>query len=237
MKPTTIFFLLLLSLPLATTAQNKQLDFKYGIKLYNTSSYSMDVRSNDGSVRIKDRVIDYLQPSVAFQVKAKNNNFHEIELARFQMSNNLYQLDKFDPASHSWKNADEYRGNYVNIQLRYEYILNFNKKKDSRWLPALGLSAMPYLTYANGKSNLSTIFPRSEATVGIRGFVIPRVSYRISKRLFAELNVPITLGDLNYTHKRHKDPSLSAGEQINSLITFDGMSMPYQIRLGIGLRL
>lgn len=236
MKPTTIFFLLLLSLPLAAAAQNKQLDFKYGIKLYNTSSYSIDARAY-GSERIKERAINYLTPSIAFQVKAKNQNFHEIELSQFQMSNHLSSMEQLNPASHSWKSTDEYRGNYVNIQLRYEYILNFNKKKDSRWLPALGLSAMPYIIYGNGRSNLSGIFPRSEATIGVKGFVIPRVSYHISKRLFAELNVPVNLGDVNYIHQKHRDPSLPAAEQSNSSLNFNGMSMPFQIRLGIGLRL
>ena len=73
-------------------AQNTNLDFKNAIKIYNLSSYELNIKtepiinSPSGAYYFTTVNSQFLHPTIAFQWKSKKNNFHEIELTDFSLN-------------------------------------------------------------------------------------------------------------------------------------------------------
>lgn len=235
-----LFATMLLSIAAPSFAQNPNLDFKYAIKVSNMATLEKRVfltRHSDSFVTIsRDNDLKIFNPTIAFQIKNKKQNVHEIELTSLELQreknstiyyrDNLGELQKLQTlAGATFINT--------NIAFRYEYIINFAKKQNSRFMPSLGLAAMPYYQRSRMIPELSVYYPETRTYIGVRGFVTPRVSYLISKRLSADVNIPVCVTDFYSEIFRTNNPTFPAAAQRNSITNLETMPKFFSVRAGL----
>ncbi len=236
MKYLTIL-MLTLSLSSITHAQNKNLSGgKYAVKLYNTASWLEHKEPFNSGIFTGNTTTEhfrYLHPSVAISVKNARGNFHELELSDLQFSRrNEESLLTGIPLALAGSKIKT-----VNIALCYEYVINFFKKKNTRFMPAIGLAAMPYFERTSSTPVLSTDYPTSQLYTGVRAFITPRLTYAVSQRLFVDLNIPFCVVDMYLDKSVRNNPGMPVYEQSNEVFNFEAVPEFYSFRIGAGIRL
>lgn len=239
MKQLPFLIFLLLSGTGFSFGQNKNLERKYALKLYNMSSHEQQEEPFASGIftgTTTDKDVRLLHPTIAFRIKNNRNNMHEIELTNLDLGSvSSESVLQYTPGAVVPFSGGKTKQTY--IALRYEYILNFMKNRDSRWMPALGLAAMPYYKRSSYSPVLQTEFPIAETRTGVKAFVIPRLNYALTSRLFLDLNIPLCVADMNIQHNSKKNPNLPVAEQKNNTGNFEGVPGFYSIRLGLGLNI
>lgn len=238
-----ILILLILSYTCTSHAQHteqaKENHHPYHIKLYNLVSVSPTYpKANRGNTSYTE-ISSYRiwNPSLAAGYTNKKGNTHEFELTNIGIN----AQDNRSTVYYSNQNITAVTtGNKIyetNIVLRYEYILNLLKKSNSRVHPSLGFAASPYYTRYNLIPYVTSTFPTKDTYIGMRAFIVPRVSYDITKRLFIDLNIPLCLTDFNYNIYKERNPTKSMSEQEISTANFSMLPAYFSARLGVGLKI
>lgn len=237
MKQLCVGALLLLTAH-AGYAQNKNLEGKYAIKLYNTTSWEKDELTAPAGSLIgvsQKKEFKLLHPSFALRLTGKSGNMHELELSRMELGS-VKTVDFLTDPSGIIIPQSGGKQTETSIALRYEYTFNFMKKKNSRWMPALGIAVMPYLERFRYTPELSSNYSSTRTTLGARGYVVPRISYAVSSKLFLDLNVPVCITDASAQWDNYKNPNIPSGQQKTSTSNFQGAPQYYSIRIGVGLK-
>lgn len=104
-------------------------------------------------------------------------------------------------------------------------------------MPAIGISAMPYYQQTAFTPVLATEYPAATSRGGVKAYVIPRINYAISSKLFVDLNIPICIADMYFERNSKTNPNLLPQDQKNSTGNFDGIPKLYSIRIGVGLNI
>lgn len=239
MKPIILFALLCMQLP--ALAQNKNLETKYAIKVYNQSNYLSATRllSQDSLLTssVTENSLDLFHPTLAFRLKTRRNNFHEIELTTLALNRQESNLKSRQTGTTKPVGMIGVKSTRVDLMLRYEYIINFCKKQKSRWMPSLGIAASPYLSYNSHRPLQTTRFAAQGWQIGLATFLIPRISYQINHRFVADLNFPITIADIRYTTDRIDDPNLPLEAQRRNVTDGDLFPPSLNMRIGLGISL
>jgi hypothetical protein len=199
--------------------QNTNLEFKGAIKFSNqTTVISQSIYDSDTTLydwQYRNGTYQIFQPTFAVQWTTKKNNFHEIELSDLRFSS----------------------GPMILASVRYDYIVNFNKKKDSKVVPSLGFGINPYYFQLNTNPQSETQFAESYKYIGARIFVTPGLTYYCCPKFFVDLNIPVCLVDTYYKSYQSSDPTLTIDEMSTNSTNF-GAIFPYYFsaRIGIGLK-
>lgn len=223
--------------------QNTNLDYKSALKTYNLTTFeeqSKSRRLNDtSSYRIQNSStsLQILHPTIAFQWKSKKNNFHEIELTSLVLGKNGTKTEIINDTTNNSQIINGENLTTTAISLRYEYILNFNKSKDSRFVPSIGFGINPYYRQNNYSPKISSSFPTSEISVGMRTFITPRLTYFVNSKLFIDINIPLCFFDTFYFIDKEDNPSVPV--QQRTITTFNYNQFPKILsgRLGVGLKI
>ncbi len=231
-----------MSLKIAS-AQNPNIDYRCGIKIYNLGRYEESEKfryTNPVGYNYyhdKTSTFKLLHPTIAVQWRTKKNNFHEIELTDLEW--NKEDLSTYAGNDSIKTNVLVYEENIVrtSIGARYEYILMFNKKKEKRFVPSVGFAASAYYKSMRTVPGLSSAFGRSEQNMGLKMFVTPRITYFIKQKLFLDLNIPICVAQGAFTKERNEDPSMSGAQR--EVATLDAYTFPkmFSVRIGIGIKI
>lgn len=221
-------------------SQNPNLEYKNALKVYNLSSWeersiSSRLTANSPLFQQTKATVQFFQPTIAFQWKSKKSNFHEIELTSFRLTS----IDeKIDSVAISGTTVTEgTKVSNVDISLRYEFILNFNKSKDTRFVPSVGFGVNPYYTYNLESPQASNLFDSSETNLGMRAFVTPRLSYFINSKIFLDLNIPICFFDAFYNSVIEEDPAIPLLDRTRSDSNLSFSPNFFSGRIGIGVKL
>lgn len=243
MKFCLLTTVLLLITQLSWT-QNTYLDYKHALKIYNLTSFEEQFKTrriNDDTtfnrIRYATTTLRVLHPTIAFQWKTSKNNFHEIELTNLIVSNLDTKTEFINDTTSSNQIIAGSRLTTMLISIRYEYILNFNKSKDTKFVPSLGFGFNPYFSKNNNKPFVSNIFPTTEIYTGFRTFINPRLTYYLSSKLFMDLNIPLCLFDTFYFSDMDSNPSIPLAERTVSSFNFNQFPKVLSVRLGVGLKL
>lgn len=242
MRKYALIFVLLLFIKSGWT-QNTNLDYKYAIKVYNLTTYDeyersrkiTDTSSNDFSYTTT--TLQILHPTIAFQWKTKKNNFHEIELTSFMLGK---LVTKTENASDTTQNGQEINGYDLvttSIAARYEYILNFNKSKDRKFVPSLGLGISPYYRQNNYSPKNPSSFSTSEIYFGANVFITPRLTYYLSSKFFIDINIPLCVLDSYFLKDKEDNPAVQVEERTISTFNLNGFPKVFSGRIGVGLKL
>ncbi len=169
--------------------------------------YSRSVRLHIGRQLIHDQFsLDYIGYSTiagaSFQWRNKKYHFYEIGL------NGINSNCEFPGKSRS-------------VSLRFEFIVNFLKLRPTRWVPALGVGAIPFVNWYSYVSDVSTEFPWHQLDIGTRFFFSPRITYHYNKKLYFGLSAPFSLMKIGVETTQVKNPGLPIEQQKYTIINFD----------------
>ncbi len=223
-------------------AQNPQVDYKYTLKIYNLASFEEYTNSTDPEngystlFSFNTRKLDILHPTIAFQWSNKKRNFHEVELTRFTLGNVASISQSQNVNSNTTQLLDSERTTTIDISLRYEYILNFRKGQDKKMIPSLGFAINPYCNNIVTRPQVSTSFPTSSWHLGARIFVVPRLNFSLSSRIFLDVNIPICLMDNYQLRNKYDSPIVSLDNRITYSNLIDFMPKMYSLRIGFGFK-
>lgn len=220
-------------------AQNENLKSKYAVKLSNLTTWNKAESSVTNllyTATTVDKQVQLFHPTVAFRIKNERDNFHEMELTQFEWDKDdnstvyTYPNGMVLPASGS-------KTTITGIALRYEYVVNFFKQKNGRWMPAIGFGAMPYFQRSHTEPFLSNEYPETQTKFGMKTFIVPRINYAVSRKFFVDFNIPLCVSDIYYNKGNANNPNLSIAEQQSSTINFDAGKNILSFRLGLGMNI
>ncbi len=236
-----IFYALLLTG--SVNAQNTSLDYAGAFKIYNLSSYeqysvsaNMDT-TNFSLAQTTHTTFTLFHPTVAFQWKTPKRNFHEIELTGMMAGNKRSQTVLMNDTTNVAPIVGGMNTLIAELSLRYEYILNFNKIRESKFVPSVGFGLNPFYRQISETPVLSNLFPSSEKQFGLRAFITPRVTYFMTKKIFLDLNVPLCFGELNYSSLKQVNPTLAEDSRTTSTINFYQFPKLVSARIGVGIKI
>jgi hypothetical protein len=223
--------------------QNPNLDYKSALKVYNLTTFEEQTKSNklnDSSsyqIQNSSTSLQILHPTIAFQWKSKKNNFHEIELTGFVLEKNNTKTEIINDTTNNGQtiNGDDLTMTFISA--RYEYIVNFNKSKDSKLVPSIGFGINPYYRQNNYSPLTSNSFPTSEIIGGVRTFITPRLTYFLTSKLFVDLNIPLCFFDTYILTNKENKPSIPVSRRTISSFNFDSFPAALSARIGIGIKL
>lgn len=223
--------------------QNTNLNFKSALKVYNLATFEEQTKSrglnesSSYSIQNSSTSLKILHPTIAFQWKSKKNNFHEIELTSLAIGENRTKTEIVNDTLNNSQIINGFNHTTTVISARYEYIVNFNKSKESKLVPSIGFGINPYYRQNSYSSFVSSSSPASDIRVGMRTFITPRLTYFFTSKLFVDLNIPICFFD-NYIYTdKENNPAIPLSQR--NISTFDFNSFPaiFSGRMGIGFKL
>jgi len=223
------------------TAQNTNLDYKNAFKVYNLTTFEQYSKYRGDttaySFRNTTTLLQILHPTIAFQWKTKKYNFHEIELTNFMLSKTGTKTEIVNDTTGSGQMVNGNDLIATLISARYEYIFNFNKSKDKKLVPSLGFSINPYFRQNNYIPKISTSFKTVERYFGATTFIIPRLTYYLSSKLFIDVNIPLCFSDIYRLTDKDENPAIPARQQTITNYNFELFPKIFSGRLGVGLKL
>lgn len=224
-------------------AQNEQLNYKYAFKLYNLSTLEITTNTqwlnNSKTERYENSntSLSILNPTLAFQWKTRNSNFHEIELTNIQLDQTNRETNYIIDSLNSSQTLFGTKITTNSLMLRYEYTFVFNKKSNSRFVPSLGFGGAPSYIISKATPITSNTFSTTISNIGLRGFVTPRITYYFSSKFFLDLNIPICLFDAQYGINRVENPAFTQSQQTSSQFDFSSFPNYLSARIGIGFKI
>lgn len=229
-------FVLLICITSNVHAQTKNIET---VKVYlngagsTFKSFNFDIYNGKNQ---RNRIYDYLYPSFAYQWNNKRNNAHEIELSRCNIRTEDKQLEQRDPNGIRHYIQGQ-QTTTTTIAFRYEYILNFGKKKKWAIQPSIGFAAMPYYHHFYSVPYVTIDYPTSSTNIGIRHAVIPRINVSLSKKLLLDINVPISVIDIGYNRNIIRNPTLPARAQEYGIVDVEVFPKYFTARISLGLKI
>jgi len=240
-----ILILIVCFLTNSAWTQNKYNDFKYCIKIYNLSSFDVvfskvtfpSSYNFHSYTEITNSTTNYLNPTIAFQWKSKRDNFKEIELKAFSFRNFNNYIKEINDTSGVIEHIQEIDKRTAYISLRYEYIYAFNKSKDRRFNFSLGFAFSPFYKLDKSIPRMENWYGTSTYNIGIETYLIPRLTFNLSKRIFIDLNLPFCLSDLGMQSNLNNNPQIPVKQRRVILFNFSELPKIYSCRLGLGIKL
>jgi len=240
MKTLLSFFVFIFLLQTGWS-QNENLDHKYAVKLYNQTTFENYGKTESDSIYdhyvYTDKRLQVLHPTFAFQWKTRKNNFHEVELTSFSLDKVKTGTEVRNDTSliYTTISGAEIVTTYISVQ--YEYILNLNKSNDARFVPSVGFGVNPYYRQSNYIPKVSDSYRTSENFIGVRAFVIPRLTWYFSSKFFVDINVKMCMFDSYYLSDKDQDPRLTVAEGIKNSFNLELFPKIFSGRIGVGVKL
>ncbi|MES2478736.1 MAG: hypothetical protein V4561_06605 [Bacteroidota bacterium] len=238
----TLHFLALFSVLFihSAIAQNTYLNYKQGLKIYNTVRYqessNTQYQSLSTNIYIQQKSLQVLHPSVAYQWSNAKRNFHEIELSNFRMNRENKTFDIRDSISMTLL-VDSAVASSTDIGLRYEYVINFCKLKNHRLVPSMGIGVYGFYTKDAYMPNNTALLMQSHTEFGVKTFLIPRINYYLSSKFFLDFNIPLLIINMSTEIQKINNPSFSAEQNNSSVLKFDLAPKYWAARIGLGMKI
>lgn len=202
-------------------------DYKYAIKVYNTSSFN--AKSNPFVGTLPTGKI--LSPSIVLMWQGKKRISQEVELGDFSWQKVFWVDGNGNPIKGQYQN-------WVDVALRYECLYKIGNP-NWRFSPIISAGINPYIKSVSTNPETSLVYPSSRLTVGARVNIIPRLNIRLTNRWFLDINTPINLFGQSIQRNVVENPSLPLNQQRNTYFDFAPFSgiSDISVRVGVGFRL
>jgi hypothetical protein len=203
------------------------------VKLYQNSDFFQATYSSYLSSSPRPLVVQHQhfnRVTVAVNLTRKNNWMHELELFIPDVSRPV--ADAQFPTAYTFQTYSENRTSRVSTYaFRYEMSKVFHS--DKRFYYSLGLGVNPYYTKAEYEPVVDTYYYNNYEVYGAGLNVIPRVAFKITKKLRADLNVPFKLYDLKREKVYVANPSIAHRHQHSAETAHEFFEKTYTLRLGV----
>jgi hypothetical protein len=237
--------LLVVTLSKLAFAQNPYLDYKYALKISNLSTLQLHrvvpqyIPSPYGfDVKAGDNVYNQLQlfhPTVAFDWMTKRKNTREFEVIDLVLNGKNTRKYTYEVNGITQQFQEKIATTAISI--RYQYIINYCKHKESKWVPSLGFSFNPHYQYTSSIASGPLSYHTSEQTMGIKASINPRITYFFSKNLYLFAELSFTMLDISgstFTNPAAAWQSNQKGRQTYYNIT--GIRDRFEFRVGLGYK-
>jgi len=223
-------------------SQNENADSRYAAKIYNLSSFGQAYRTSGDTSVFGSKAIgngmSLVHPTFAFQLRGKKGNYHELELINLYQIKNPVATDIFDDSSQTFVVLpDGAQQTATYLSFRYEYTMSFKTDDAAKMEFSLGFGINPHFSARKLESFTPTVFNSNQRTFGFRTFVIPRLSYFLTSKLFLDLNIPIAVTDMGFTRAQNFNPVIPEQQQTISNFNLQALPRVITCRIGVGLRL
>ncbi|MBX7205281.1 MAG: hypothetical protein K1X81_07635 [Bacteroidia bacterium] len=203
------------------------------VKVYLLSDIQTQLLSvNSGAGTTRHEFTSFIRPTVAYGWTDKKNRTHELELTELSFT-------KDREANTSGGSAPFYAGTIYRIRtaIRYEYRIYLLKNKECKLNPSVGIGVMGYHLRDDYKPEVSNIYRYRNNSTGILVHIIPRLQYKLSSHVYADLNFPVGITNLIREGNRIYNPALKAKEQTFSTFSLTTLPEYFCVRLGAGILL
>ncbi len=185
----------------------------------------------------KTTVRNYLTPSISYTWQNRKRNYHEIEWHQLDMRKEKHETEYINPITGERSYQQTRSFTTTTIALRYEYIFNLSKKKNRTFMPSVGIAAMPAYHRNSSTPYTGSDYPTSQAYIGIRHFVIPRIHIAVTNRLMVDINIPISVVDAGVISNKILNPTLPNHAQKYSVADFTLFPAYHTARIGVMLKI
>lgn len=199
--------------------QNEYLNYRYSLSVNALYTHNLTY----GGVYEKTSLIDGITSS--FFIMRTNGNQHEISLEKLKIGSSNYYYD----------NASLHSNNGADISMGYKYHFNFIKRKNSKWIPSIGLGAHVFYRSMNFNSADSISFPINYRGGGVRFIVQPALTYHINHRVYLNLSLPVNAANMELRSDNIADPAIP--EEQRKITRADVVSFSqFQAKFGVGIK-
>ena len=185
--------------------------------------------NTDGTiVSIEENTLSIMPlPSISF-LNSKGN-FQELGLSKLG-----YEIDKNQAIliDNSIRAVEKISTFGIGFRYDYNFALSNNTKAIK---PYLGVStSLGYINEINEPKITSTFKSNENKLISNIG-IVPRLIWSLSPIVFLDLNIPINVLQVEYSHYRIHNPSLPLEQQKNSNTEATFFPINYEVRLGLGV--
>lgn len=251
MKPYFLFLILIFSSQLSAQITIDTPQYRYAFKGYLNFSdeKKLDTQTDFiGNISVTNEQNITLLPRIALSKYRKNGQFFELSLTNFEFSNKKSQTENkvlfaFDSLGNRISiNAGQIpiRGAQVftnHFGFRFEWSFPMYKNEESTLKSYIGISTDPSLFFQKIVPFTSAAFVTHVGQLSNTFILIPRLTYSCSKRLFIDVNIPISFLELATKYRFENNPSLPTFARDTFNFTARLPSNFWAIRLGIGYKI
>jgi hypothetical protein len=220
----------------ATNALNRNLDFKYALKFSNITTISRygDASAYDYRFGSEAKNANWVAPAISLLIKNKRNNFHELELSGIGI--NSIKTTDYDVFAVPNPSIGKTSASYITFQ--YQYVHNFLKHTNSRWMPSLAIGVTTDYRFTKEENNTNNAEPykghSNELT--FTGYITPGITYDLSKKFLLSFSVPIALiSSYSAFGTSSYQPDYFHSSYQDNVLT--GMPNKISFKLSLGLKL
>jgi hypothetical protein len=197
MRTTFLISLSLFLLGTICSAQNPNLDFKVAAKVSNLTTYQTGEIGGSGLVSGQPMRLRYFQaihlvPAVVWMGRKGLWNEVSVIQANWEETKGNGVFDS-TPFPHS---ARSHRLQNVVFSAQYGKFLPFFRKKDTHWVPMLGVELRSSYAQVNQVPTFLNDYTFRRLRGDLWGYLTPRLSWFPSKRCFADLSLKVQCFDL-----------------------------------------
>ena len=176
------------------------------------------------------RPVGYFTP--AFTIENRKFNMHEFELSRIVLRSTESEIINDDLTPGLEGVVPMQKTSDVFIAMRYEYGLMIGKiKRRYTSRPYIGFAFTPFLANKKITPLESKEEETSETSFGSTFSIVPRVTFNLKNKFFLDLNVPITMAQIEVSQFKGDDRPHKSKTQYSTL---PGVM---EFRVGLGIRL
>jgi hypothetical protein len=184
----------------------------------------------------ENELFDFGILSIAIEFKSEKFFAHEIEIMPVYIDYN----DDLETISF-YDNPDEDRvlsgGKNTSIKSYLRYQANHYFTKDKIVVPYIGLSAKAFYYYNGYNPTITTTFKTTEQNIGLHFTISPGISFKISKKLLLDIDIPIGLYETKLNMSFIDNPLIPVKDRKSSEIIGEFIPKVYNIRLGLFYKL
>lgn len=176
------------------------------------------------------RPVGYFTP--AFTVETPKQNFHEFELSRIVLRSEESEMLIEELIPGLEEAIPMQKTSEVLIAIKYEYNLMIGTlKRHYNTRPYIGFAFTPYIANSKITPLTSAGKKTSETNFGSTLSITPRVSFVMNKKFFLDLNIPITMAQINVEQFKGDNRAHSTNTEYSTL---PGI---LAFRVGLGMKL
>jgi hypothetical protein len=206
-----------------------QVDLKL---IQNTDFFSRRYVSSFENSRSQN-FINFSRFSLMINLRFKTTYSHELELFIPEISKSIYDIRL--PFNLEFKEYDQLSSGISTYSFRYSFNFPIKTFKNSSIYVGSGFN--PYFVNERYSSTSSSVFSSTRKTVGISLNITPGFEYRLFRRFFLNLSIPLNIFHLDRQYEFIENPSLPLRNRKFISSRYKFLMNTYTFRIGLAYRM
>jgi len=196
----------------------------------NTDYFNVSYYNSQTNASRNTEELNFSRISIAVAINTLKHFTHEIEFFIPELSKSIYKVKL--PLDYEFEENDGYVSSISTYSFRYELSKKvFSLSNRFQFIAGLGVN--PYLTTTEYEPTMSNQYYSKVERYGVSFNIVPRIDYRVTDRIYIDLNIPLKVYDLQRKDVQNNNPNLPMREQKFNEVTDIFFENVYTIRLGV----